>query len=162
MKALRLFRTSVLALAIAGASGTGYGTLMTGVETYQKAADFTQTIWAKSPIAKSPDPGQQDQPLTQNEYIFAWVLGRDCYLNHFGGVQKDPAKKLQSAIEAWSRVPSYDDDEVVISLIIKVPDNPWDLAGTLDALHKHSFMYITDAHTGFMEASHRRFGLNRG
>ncbi|MFJ4587889.1 hypothetical protein ACIP1Z_11355 [Pseudomonas moraviensis] len=162
MKIVRFFKASVLALAIAGASCTGYGSLMTGVETYKKAVELSQTVMAKSPAATSSGGKQDNLPITRNEYIFAWVLGKDCWINQIGLMPTDPFRSLQAKLSDWTRVLGDHDDETVISLIIKVPDNPWDLQETLAALQKHSLFYAPDAHTGFIEPTLIVRGANMG
>ncbi|NWA32703.1 hypothetical protein HX817_14225 [Pseudomonas sp. C6002] len=151
MKIVSFFRASVLALAIAGASGTGYGSLMTGVSTYQKSVEWSQSVLTKAPMATSASDHQDDQAITRHEYIFAWVLGKDCWINKIGPCRSDPFRSLQGKLSDWARVVGDHADEVVVSLIIKVPDNPWELQETIAALGKHTLFYAPDAHTGFIE-----------
>lgn len=162
MKMVSLFKASVLALAIAGASGTGYGSLMTGVETYQKAVALSQSALGKSPVATPTSDAHEDLFLPLPEYIFAWVLGKDCLINRIGSQPSDPFRKLQGKISDWARVIGEHNDETVVPIIVRVPDSPWDLEETLAALRKHALFYVTDAHTGFIEHEFMIWGENAG
>jgi hypothetical protein len=55
-----------------------------------------------------------------------------------------------------------DDDEIVVSIIVRVPDSPWELEETLAALRKHALFYVTDAHTGFIEPEFMVWGDSAG
>lgn len=144
-------KASVLALSIAAATATGMSATRSGIDVYQRAVEFSQAHWDKTPALKPSSITPDDQLLSAGTYIYAWVLGPESLLNRLFPQRISSLDAIRADTDCYVRIPSDHDDEQVVTLAFKMPDSPWDARALIDTIRRYSIFYTIDVGTGFIE-----------
>jgi len=164
IKPSTLFASSVLALAIAGVSASSFQAITSGAEAYRRAVEFSQSQLSSTPNLTTPE-GHDDPHMLQSRFILAWVLGADSIINMIRRTPIDPWASLRKKLgEAeWTRVISfYPPDNNVITILVKMPESPWEAVPVLSAVRKHSLMFAVEDGSGELSIANTFFGRSLG
>jgi hypothetical protein len=157
----KFFAASVLALAITGIAASGFKAITSGAETYRRAVEFSQNQLSSTPKLM-PIKDHDDPQILQSRFIFAWVLGVNCIINRVRSTHIDPWALLKKELAGaeWTRpISLYPKDEDVITVIIKMPEAPWEAIPVLSAVRRHSFLFAVEDGSGSLSLANTFFGM---
>ncbi len=144
-------KASVLALAIAAVSAAGFSAVRSGLDVYQKSVEFSQAQWDKNITMKPDHVTPDDQLLSAAKFIYAWALGKDSLFYRLDPGQTSPLDALLAASDACARVPSHYQDDQAATLVIRVPEAPWEARLLVETVRRHAIAYTIDAGSDFIE-----------